>query len=164
VQRGTIVKEIELTGYIVAAKSQDLFFYSDGYVRTIAVKRGDKVTQGQVLATLDAKDLESQLAEAQLALKTSQAQVEAANQANADDLAGAQVEFRSFGPVAQATGEHRDRIVEVICHHQCLAILRHRHAGGAWRYGNTLVYRDSLAGGRLHHQAKPGDVVQGQLC
>jgi HlyD family secretion protein/macrolide-specific efflux system membrane fusion protein len=89
-----VVKEIDLTGYIVAAKSQDLFFYSDGYVRTINVKRGDKVTQGQVLATLDAKDLESQLAEAQLALKTSQAQLEAAKQANADDLAEAQVELQ----------------------------------------------------------------------
>ena len=94
VQRGQVVKEVELTGYIVAAKSQDLFFYSDGYVRTINVKRGDKVTQGQVLATLDAKDLESQLAEAQLSLKTSQAQLEAANQANADDLAEAQVELQ----------------------------------------------------------------------
>ena len=94
VQRGEVVKEIDLTGYIVAAKSQDLFFYSDGYVRSIAVKRGDKVTQGQVLATLDAKDLESQLAEAQLALKTSQAQLDAANQANADDLAEAQVELQ----------------------------------------------------------------------
>jgi multidrug efflux pump subunit AcrA (membrane-fusion protein) len=94
VQRGEVVREIELTGYIVAAKSQDLFFYSDGYVRTIAVKRGDKVTQGQVLATLDAKDLESQLAEAQLSLKTSQAQLEAARQANADDLAEAQVELQ----------------------------------------------------------------------
>jgi multidrug efflux pump subunit AcrA (membrane-fusion protein) len=94
VQRGEVVKEIDLTGYIVAAKSQDLFFYSDGYVRTIAVKRGDKVTQGQVLATLDAKDLESQLAEAQLALKTSQAQLDAAKQANADDLAEAQVELQ----------------------------------------------------------------------
>lgn len=94
VQRGTVVKEIELTGYIVASKSQDLFFYSDGYVRTINVKRSDKVTQGQVLATLDAKDLESQLAEAQLALKTSQAQLEAANQANADDLAEVQGELQ----------------------------------------------------------------------
>jgi multidrug efflux pump subunit AcrA (membrane-fusion protein) len=94
VQRGEVVKEIDLTGYIVAAKSQDLFFYSDGYVRTINVKRGDKVTQGQVLATLDAKDLESQLAEAQLGLKTSQAQFEAAKQANADDLAAAQVELQ----------------------------------------------------------------------
>jgi multidrug efflux pump subunit AcrA (membrane-fusion protein) len=94
VQRGEVVKEIDLTGYIVAAKSQDLFFYSDGYARTIAVKRGDKVTQGQVLATLDAKDLESQLAEAQLALKTSQAQLDAAKQANANDLAEAQVELQ----------------------------------------------------------------------
>ena len=94
VQRGEVVKEIDLTGYIVAAKSQDLFFYSDGYVRTINVKRGDKVTQGQVLAALDAKDLESQLAEAQLALKTSQAQLDAANQSNADDLAQAQVELQ----------------------------------------------------------------------
>ena len=94
VQRGEVVKEIELTGYIVAVKSQDLFFYSDGYVRTITVKRGDKVTQGQVLATLDAKDLESQLAQAQLALKTSQAQLDAANQANVDDLAAAQVELQ----------------------------------------------------------------------
>lgn len=94
VQRGTVVKEIDLTGYIVAAKSQDLFFNSDGYVRAINVKRGDKVTQGELLATLDAKDLESQLAEAQLALKTSQAQLDAANQANADDLAEAQVELQ----------------------------------------------------------------------
>jgi len=94
VQRGEVVKEIELTGYIVASKSQDLFFYSDGYVRAINVKRDDKVTQGQVLATLDAKDLESQLAEAQLALKTSQAQLDAAKQANADDLAEAQVELQ----------------------------------------------------------------------
>ena len=94
VQRGEVVKEIDLTGYIVAAKSQDLFFYSDGYVRTINVKRGDKVTQGQVLATLDAKDLTSQLAEAQLALKTSQAQLDAARQANADDLSEAQVELQ----------------------------------------------------------------------
>ncbi len=94
VQRGTVVKEIELTGYIVASKSQDLFFYSDGYVRTINVKRGDKVTQGEVLATLDAKDLESQLAEAQLALKTSQAQLAAATQSNADDLAEAQIELQ----------------------------------------------------------------------
>jgi multidrug efflux pump subunit AcrA (membrane-fusion protein) len=89
-----VVKEVELTGYIVALKSQDLFFYSDGFVRTIDVKRGDKVKQGQVLATLDAKDLTSQLAEAQLALKTSQAQLDAANQANADDLAEAQVELQ----------------------------------------------------------------------
>jgi multidrug efflux pump subunit AcrA (membrane-fusion protein) len=94
VQRGEVVKEVELTGYIVALKSQDLFFYSDGFVRTIDVKRGDKVKQGQVLATLDAKDLTSQLAEAQLALKTSQAQLDAANQANADDLAEAQVELQ----------------------------------------------------------------------
>jgi multidrug efflux pump subunit AcrA (membrane-fusion protein) len=94
VQRGEVVKEIDLTGYIVAAKSQDLFFYSDGYVRSINVKRGNKVTQGQVLATLDAKDLESQLAEAQLALKTSQAQLDAAKQSNADDLAEAQVELQ----------------------------------------------------------------------
>jgi multidrug efflux pump subunit AcrA (membrane-fusion protein) len=78
----------------VAAKSQDLFFSSDGYVRTINAKRGDKVTQGQVLASLDAKDLESQLAQAQLALKTSQAQLDAANQANVDDLAQAQVELQ----------------------------------------------------------------------
>ena len=44
-------------------------------------------------------------------------------------------------PVAQASGEHRDRVVVVIRHHQRLAILRNSHAGGARMHGHLAVDR-----------------------
>ena len=76
-------------------------------------------------------------------------------------LAGAQVQFRQLRPVAEASGEHRDRVVVVICHHQRLAIARDGHAGGARTHAHLAVYRD----GAVRRQVKANAqaiVAQGQ--
>ncbi len=48
---------------------------------------------------------------------------------------------RYHRPVAEAAGEHRDRVVVVIRHHQRLAIARNGHAGGARIHAHLAVDR-----------------------
>src|SRR5512139_1644555 len=69
VQRGPVTKSLEFTGRVGPVKQQDLFFRTDGFVRSVKVERNDQVKAGDLLADLEIGDLENQLAEAQLKLK-----------------------------------------------------------------------------------------------
>lgn len=80
VQVGTVSKQLELTGRVVPVRQQDLFFRSDGIVRTAYFGRGDFVQAGDVLADLEkVSDLERQHAAAQLALQRAQINLENAH-------------------------------------------------------------------------------------
>ena len=78
VERGEVVRELQLSGRIAPVKEQELFFKVAGRVRSIKVKKGDMVTTGQVLADLEIADLERELAGSQLDLQRAQVRLEAA--------------------------------------------------------------------------------------
>jgi multidrug efflux pump subunit AcrA (membrane-fusion protein) len=89
VQRGDGVNQIEFTGRITPVKEAILSFHTNGYARQIYVQRGEAVKAGQVLADLEVGDLENQLAQARLSLKTSETQLASARQVISDTLAEA---------------------------------------------------------------------------
>jgi membrane fusion protein, macrolide-specific efflux system len=66
---GTIAQTVSASGTLAPADTEDLSFTSSGTVTTVGVKVGQKVTKGQVLATIDSASLKSQVvqAEAQVA-------------------------------------------------------------------------------------------------
>lgn len=56
-------RDVRLTGHVAARQSVSLAFEPVGRVSAVAADRGDAVEQGEVLATLDTRRLESRLAE-----------------------------------------------------------------------------------------------------
>lgn len=75
VTRGTIIGSVSGSGAVTADQSLDLAFQTNGQVTSVLVKEGDVVKQGQALATLDARTIESQVANAQAALDSAQARL-----------------------------------------------------------------------------------------
>ena len=63
-----------LTGTVEATKA-DVTPRLDGYLRERTVKEGDRVTAGQLIARLDTRELEAQLAEDEASLAKAQAQL-----------------------------------------------------------------------------------------
>ncbi|MGL6171233.1 MAG: efflux RND transporter periplasmic adaptor subunit [Vibrio sp.] len=64
--------DLTFNGVVRAAKRADLAFRISGRLNSIEVKEGDQVKQGQLLATLDARDAKTTLATAQLELKNTE--------------------------------------------------------------------------------------------
>lgn len=62
-QAEQLQRDVRLTGRVVARQSVSLAFEPAGRVSAVAADRGDAVEQGEVLATLDTRRLESRLAE-----------------------------------------------------------------------------------------------------
>ena len=62
-QAEQLQRDVRLTGRVVARQSVSLAFEPAGRVSAVSVDRGDAVEQGDVLATLDTRRLESRLAE-----------------------------------------------------------------------------------------------------
>jgi RND family efflux transporter MFP subunit len=65
VQRGTLTEVVSVTGNVTSTKSVMLAFENGGTIAAIYDKEGDHVNAGGVIAKLDTRDLEAQLAEAQ---------------------------------------------------------------------------------------------------
>jgi multidrug efflux pump subunit AcrA (membrane-fusion protein) len=65
VTRGSMSESVSADGTVEAAKTDDLSFTSAGTVTAVNVKAGDKVTTGQVLATIDPTELEAAVATAE---------------------------------------------------------------------------------------------------
>lgn len=82
VGRGNIVSAVSGAGAINAKEAVDLMFASSGTVTQVLVEEGDTVTQGQTLAILDTRKLESQVAAAQAQVETAQAQLAQKQQGN----------------------------------------------------------------------------------
>jgi macrolide-specific efflux system membrane fusion protein len=70
---GTVSQTVTATGTVQPASSYDLNFTNGGVLTAVKVKAGDKVTAGQVLATIDS-------AKAKVALETANANLAAAQQ------------------------------------------------------------------------------------
>jgi len=91
VSRGSVVIGVTATGPISAATNVPLSFKESGKLSALKVNVGDTVAPGQVLATLDTKDLQSLLDQAKATLVESQANLaKIQNGATAQTLAAAQ--------------------------------------------------------------------------
>lgn len=72
VQRGTVQEVLEFTGRWEPRDQQELSLEIAGTMRQVAVRRGDQVALGQLLADYQITELEDQLANAELDLETAQ--------------------------------------------------------------------------------------------
>jgi HlyD family secretion protein len=72
VTQGDVVVSADGSGNLLPAVEVDIGFQTSGLLKTLEVKVGDRVTAGQVLATLDTRDLELELQTAQLQVKQAQ--------------------------------------------------------------------------------------------
>jgi multidrug efflux pump subunit AcrA (membrane-fusion protein) len=91
VERGSVVKSLEFRGRVSPVTEQELFFETDGYVRDAYVSQGDLVKEGDLLAELEISDLENQLAQADIALKTAELRLSQAEQETTDALDEAEI-------------------------------------------------------------------------
>ncbi|HMP40382.1 MAG TPA: HlyD family efflux transporter periplasmic adaptor subunit [Roseiflexaceae bacterium] len=71
-QRGTVVDEIRVNGFVAALRQQELSFTQSGFLKVLYVDRTSVVTEGQLLAELDLGDLPNQLRQAEVSLEQSQ--------------------------------------------------------------------------------------------
>jgi HlyD family secretion protein len=78
VGRGNVIQEVSVTGNVKPAETVDLAFEKTAKITKASVKVGDKVKAGQVLATLESRDITAQLIQAQAGVQ--------AQQANLDEL------------------------------------------------------------------------------
>lgn len=93
-QAEQLQRDVRLTGRVVARQSVSLAFEPAGRVSAVSADRGDAVEQGDVLATLDTRRLESRLAEvaarseeARASLNLAQRQEEREAQLNQNNFA-----------------------------------------------------------------------------
>jgi len=104
VQRGDVAKVLRLQGRVSPVNQQDLFFRSDGYVRTVNFGRGDAIKAGDVLAELELGDLDIQLSQAQLTLQLAETKLAQAQQDNANQLIEAQMALDKVNLQAKQAG------------------------------------------------------------
>lgn len=69
VQKGEVIQESLLSGRVIPARQEDLFFRRSGQVTQVYVKDGDQVQSGDIIATLDNEVLELDLESALLGLQ-----------------------------------------------------------------------------------------------
>ena len=72
VERGPIVAQRDISGEIVPAHQDKLYFGTSGFINRVLVDRGDRVKKGDLLAELKLDDLLDQLQQAQIDLQVSQ--------------------------------------------------------------------------------------------
>lgn len=71
VKTGTLEKTVRGSGKLMSAKEEELYFSVDGKrIKEIYVSSGDSVEAGQVIAEVDVSDLESQLRQKNLQLRS----------------------------------------------------------------------------------------------
>lgn len=73
VERRDVVDSVVLSGRTQSGSAVDLGFADQGRVASVNVKEGQKVSQGQVLASLDTSDLSADLRDAQASLTIARA-------------------------------------------------------------------------------------------
>ncbi len=73
--KGTITQEITVTGRVIPAEGVDLGFEQGGRIQRIYVKTGQKVSTGQLLASVSNADTASQVRQAQAGIAVAHAQL-----------------------------------------------------------------------------------------
>jgi multidrug efflux pump subunit AcrA (membrane-fusion protein) len=92
VEVGPIVSEKKIYGEITPSRQDDLYFGASGYVDRVAVKQGDSVKKGDLLAELQVTDLLDQLEQANIDLEVAQANLEKGNAQREYNLQRAQID------------------------------------------------------------------------
>jgi membrane fusion protein, multidrug efflux system len=87
VQKKNIVHEIVGTGMLMSKAEARLAFKTGGVISKIYIKEGDNVKAGQLLATLDLTEINSQVAQAELAVQKSERDLQRAKNLYADTVA-----------------------------------------------------------------------------
>jgi HlyD family secretion protein len=94
VERGTLVATVNAAGNITAHRQVALNFGQSGTVQKVNVSVGDRVTAGQVLAEMNTADLQLQLEDAKVNLRTAQAKLaQTKNPTTAQDIANARAQL-----------------------------------------------------------------------
>ena len=91
----TLVTSVDSTGSIMPEAELNLSFGTSGTVDDVKVEVGDQVKQGDVLATLDATDLENQITQAEQSYLLQQLTYSETMQANPSDITVAQASYES---------------------------------------------------------------------
>ncbi len=76
VTRGTIVTTVKATGNVAFANEQQLRFNQKGKVTNVAVRAGDRVKKGQLIAQLDTSAIQADIRQAQLSLHATSLQLQ----------------------------------------------------------------------------------------
>jgi membrane fusion protein, multidrug efflux system len=87
VQTKSVVKEIVGTGMLMSKAESRLSFKTGGVISRIYVREGDDVKAGQLLATLDLTEINSQVAQAKLGVQKSERDLHRAKNLYADTVA-----------------------------------------------------------------------------
>lgn len=96
VRRGTIQQSVSASGTVTSSNDASVSFDVAGKVSSIKVQPGDTVHKGDVLATLDPKDLQSAVDQAKAQLQSAQANLEEVKAgATQSDIATAQANVAS---------------------------------------------------------------------
>lgn len=175
VSRASITESILVSGSVNAAAELELSFDVAGRIAQVLVKEGDTVAAGQVLARLDATDLELDVRQAEADLATAQARYDQARSgASAEDVAIARNSvdnaIRSYqeaqrttsGDVAAAeealertAAEHATAKTKLAVTLETLEAALDTHLGGIEQvHANALAVRDALVA-----ILRPGDIT-----
>ncbi len=72
VQRGDVVRLLQLSGRAAPVREDELFFRANGYVETVYARRNDAVKEGDMLAELEVTDLKNQITQVEAELTSVQ--------------------------------------------------------------------------------------------
>ena len=90
IQRGTLVATVSATGAVSPLREAQMAFSASGPLTQLEVKAGDVVQAGQLLAQLDTRTLELQLAQSEASLNSAQSQLDKLKNPAAADVTSAQ--------------------------------------------------------------------------
>jgi HlyD family secretion protein len=103
IQRGTLTAMVNAAGAVSAKAQVALAFQTSGQVKELDVQPGDQVKAGQVLARLDATNLDLSVAQAQLSLDTAKTKLAQTQAGPADaDVTSAQTSLANATAAYQA--------------------------------------------------------------
>ncbi len=95
VRRGTLAATVNATGAVSPLREAQMAFATGGSITQLKAAQGDRVKAGQVLATLDTRALEFQLAQSEANLTAAQTKLDQLENPAPADLAAAQASVAS---------------------------------------------------------------------
>lgn len=81
---GDVIRKVEFPGRVVPIKEEELYFRSNGRVKNVYVRRGDKVTAGQLLSDLETDNNQFAIRRAEIYLEMAKMDLELAKMNNPD--------------------------------------------------------------------------------
>ena len=111
-ERREVVERLTLTGTISPFEQVTVYAKTTGYLKRLQVDIGDRVRQGDVLAELDAPELESAIAEKRAAVARAEVGIEAARAAVEQNRAELQFQEASYNRLKAIHDRDRDLLPE----------------------------------------------------